>query len=308
MSARPDPQLLIGRVLSGRFRLDAVRGTGGTGVVYAATDLATRERVAIKLLDEELLRRAPEAKKRLLHEAKVATTVRHPGLADLRHVGTTKEGASYLVFELLTGVSLEEGVRARAIDPIALARLMMQVLDALEAVHSAGFVHRDVKPANIFLVAGTSTVKLLDFGAVKIFEQGLGERLTQNGELVGTVQYMSPEQVLSGPITPRTDIWAVGAVLFRGITGKLPFAGPTPVDVLSRIVGERALPLSDAGLPIPNAYAQVVDRALEPLPKDRWETAEEMKSALRAAVEVTVASKGPPRMRSIKYERPASHV
>jgi serine/threonine-protein kinase len=216
------PTQELGAIIDGRWVICGFLGQGGMARVYLAEDVKTKERVAVKILGRE---HAGDrvTRERFLREIDVAAELGHPNIARVLDAGHRKDGSPFLVIELLVGESLGERVRRERMvtQPFALT-VARQVASALAAAHAAGIIHRDVKPDNVFLSddpSGEPRVKLMDFGMAKLREGPV----TQVGLTLGTLPYMAPEQALADPLDGRTDIYAFGVMLFRMLTGKLPF-------------------------------------------------------------------------------------
>ncbi|MCB9596973.1 MAG: serine/threonine protein kinase [Sandaracinaceae bacterium] len=270
----------IGKQIAERYRLDRVIGKGGMGTVYEAVHLWTSRPVAVKLLWTE---ESETMSKRILAEARAAAAVRHPNLVEVLDVGVVEYGLMYLVLELLEGESLHSHLKRRdkmrAEDALD---VVVPILDALEALHRAHVVHRDVKPGNIFLSKdGTGRVvpKLLDLGISKRLDAE--EALTVTGALMGTPSYMSPEQCRGAPeVGASADIWAIGVVLFECLTGKRPFDHASIPGLLHLIATERPPPVSSLVNDLPGGIAAAVDRALAYDAADRHASAGDMADAL----------------------------
>lgn len=222
--AREVAEAALGETVAARYRLLSVLGVGGMGAVFSAEHLITGRGVALKRIHPWLARDAG-VRERFLLEARAGAGLGHPGIADVLDAGFDAEGAPYLVFELLEGEDLSQAILGRRVPPVLLLEYLEELLGALGAAHAAGFVHRDVKPANVFVLRapdGETRVKLLDFGVVRALIRG-GPGLTRAGAAVGTPWYMSPEQIAGDPVDARADLWAVAVVLFYGLVGRLPF-------------------------------------------------------------------------------------
>ncbi|HZN94120.1 MAG TPA: serine/threonine-protein kinase, partial [Myxococcales bacterium] len=267
----------LGSVLERRWRLDAELGRGGAGTVFRAFDLTGQRGAAVKVLLPSLARN-PVAVARFEREARILSTVSHPNLVALYAVG--RSGAlPYIAMELLMGQPLsarlkDESVRLSTAEVL---RIVDAVASALEALHSRGLVHRDVKPANVFLGPG-GRVTLLDLGAV--FERA-DPGLTRPNHWIGTPAYMAPEQLLSGAVDARTDVYALAALTFELLVGFPPFKASDP-DALS--LAQRSLPPPDASQLSP-AVSRVAGRvlmaALARNPQDRFPTPGTFAAALR---------------------------
>jgi serine/threonine-protein kinase len=208
---------------------------------------------------------------RFIMEATAAAKVQHRSIVDILDVGKAENGAPYLVMEMLLGESLGDWLRRSRSMSLELGLpFVRQVAEALAAVHRAGIVHRDVKPDNVFLVGEKGTphsAKIVDFGFAKQHEQGA---LTQAGVTVGTVEYMAPEQAVSDPVDPRTDVYGLGVLMYRLFAGRLPFAGEDPSDVLARHLGQEPAPLGLAPEPRAAGVEAIVQKAMRKRPEHRY--------------------------------------
>ncbi len=266
---------MIDQVLGGRYRLRAVLGRGGMATVYEADDSVLGREVAIKLLNPGLLH-DPELVARFEREARAAARLTHPNIVSVFDVGGD-EHSRYIVMELVNGYDLKTLIeREGPFPPSRVARLGMQLAEALAYAHSRGVVHRDVKPQNI-LVDANDHLKVTDFGIA----QALGTpSITQQGWVLGSVHYMAPEQARGEPTGPATDIYAAGVVLFEMATGRVPFAGANPVAVAiqrERGVADEAW----AGTRVPTALRAIIDRAMATDPRARFATAADLHRALQ---------------------------
>lgn len=229
--------------VAGKYRLIKLLGRGGMGAVYEAINEDTERHVALKVLHAEY---AADASifERFKLEARAGARINHPGVVEVLDFGVTQEGLAYLVMEKLHGEALSTVLKvARKLSVSLALPLFVDVLDALTAAHSQGIVHRDLKPANVFLTTGENPrVKLLDFGISK-FSQAGGE-ITGTGVMLGTVTYMSPEQLRdSRSVTSAADIWAVGGMIFKTLSGHWAFSGESDSQLIARILTEEAPPL-----------------------------------------------------------------
>jgi serine/threonine-protein kinase len=258
----------LGTRLGDRYRVDRVLAQGGMSVLFEARDLRARRMVALKLLRAEDC--AEERRKiRFSQEMRLTAELRHPNVVDVLDLGEDETGVPYLVMELLHGRSLQAELDQRGTLGLedALA-ILLPVMQALAVVHAAGVVHRDVKPDNIFLHVdprGTLVPKLIDFGIAKDPATTLA---TRTGAVLGTPDYMAPEQLLAGVVGPSADIWAAGAVLYRALSGETPFHAATSALVIARLTREPAPPLRVSGLASPICAA--IDRALSRETTDRY--------------------------------------
>ncbi len=232
---RPNEDVWLGRVLGGKYRLQSRIGQGSTGSVYAAEQTPLGRRVAVKVLD--LVDASSEmqslAKARFLREASLLSKLEHPNTVRVFDYGTY-EDHSWLAMELCRGQALSALMGATPMDPLRLVRIIIQVCGSLQEAHELGLIHRDLKPANILVESaedGGDRAKVVDFGLVKPFDDS--EQLTQRGLLVGTPMFMSPEQVRGQQdIDPRSDLYALGVLLYRGLTGEYPFDQSSIANVL----------------------------------------------------------------------------
>jgi len=257
-------------------------GRGAMGVIFQAHDPVIDRRVAIKLVRADLLEGEEKDAyiERFRREAQAAARCAHPNIVAIYDFAT-HDGNPFLAMELVDGVSLAVALRQSGrFTPEDAVAIMLQVLDALDSAHRIGVVHRDVKPANILLMAG-NRVKITDFGIAR-FDMS---DLTQEGVMIGTPSYMSPEQCMGEPVDARSDLFSAGAVLYEMLTAARPFAGRTSTEITHRLVHDDA---PDPGAAVPGIaprLAAVVRRALAKRPADRYASAQAMAEALRPSVE-----------------------
>jgi serine/threonine protein kinase len=277
----PAPALVSGGDLPpgyvvGEYRVGQVLGRGGMGVVYAGTQPVIEKSVAIKVLDLELST-DPSLVRRFLDEARAVNRIRHPNIIDIFSFGQLADGRQYFVMEYLEGRTLGERLQAGDLALADFPPLLAQICDALDAAHSESIVHRDLKPENIWIVEpkrGRPFVKLLDFGIAKLLSAG-EQSTTQTGMVMGTPQYMSPEQCHGRAVDHRTDIYALGVILYQIWTGRLPFRGEVFVEILTKQltqVPER--PSTHATLP--PALDELIMRCLAKEPEARPQSAREL--------------------------------
>lgn len=276
----------VGQMLRGKWRVDRLIDIGGMGAVYAATHRNGR-RAALKVLHPQYAR-DPEVRKRFLREGYVANKIDHPGALAILDDDVAEDGSPFLVMELLEGESLSGWLKrvGGTLDPIEALAVAGQVLEVLDIAHQHGIVHRDIKPGNIFVVQ-SGHAKLLDFGLARVRDGVISLIPTAVGIVMGTPGYMAPEQArgLGDQIDARSDLFAVGAVLFRAISGSPIHAKETPFDTTIAAMREPA-PALEAVVPhVDAALAVAVDRALAFDKQARWQTAKEMFEALRVAYE-----------------------
>ncbi len=277
----------IGVVLDGRYRLDTLIGTGGMGDVYRATHVHLDAEFAVKLLKQEYVANQ-DAIRRFRLEAKAAGRIHHPNAVRVTDFGVTPENLVYLVMELVKGRSLRSVIReAKRVPYARTVNLVRQVCGAVEAAHRSGVIHRDLKPDNILIeiVNGVERVKVLDFGIAKLKETKTDSFLTQAGTIIGTPQYMSPEQCQNRPLEPTSDIYSIGIILYEMLTGTIPFDGESTLQVVYDQLHLPPKPVSELAPEVPEPIARVVMRALEKEPADRPTTAVELSEELRAALE-----------------------
>jgi TolB-like protein/tRNA A-37 threonylcarbamoyl transferase component Bud32/Tfp pilus assembly protein PilF len=278
---------VIGRTIS-HYKISETLGAGGMGEVYKAEDVSLGRNVAIKMLPEKFFDDS-EARARFQREARAASALNHPHICVIYELGE-HEGRPFIVMEYLDGQSLVDRVADGPLAPSEVVRLGAQLADALEAAHAAGIVHRDIKPANLF-VTERGDAKILDFGLAKIHEAGVesgpdartvaADDLTAVGTTLGTVAYMSPEQVLGKPADHRSDLFSLGVVLYELVTGVKPFRGDSAAGVWNQIL-ERA-PVAPIRLnpDVPDGLAAIIQRCLEKDPGMRHQSARDLLAEFR---------------------------
>jgi serine/threonine-protein kinase len=284
------PEADIGTVLAGKYRLSRLLGSGASGAVFEGWNTASRRRVAVKVLHANLLE-SEEHMSRFLREVRAAARIDHASVVKFLDAGRAEDGRPFLVQEFLYGEDMQQAMQVAPLGLPEVFEIGAQLLDALSAVHAQGLVHRDVKPGNIFLMHGEFgelRVRLVDFGIVKPRSEvdadgDLGE-LTESGLTVGTPHYMSPEQATGSDVDPRSDVWSTGVVLFEALSRTLPFDGPTPIVILTKIAGGVAPSLERRRADLPEFLVEVVDRALKREPAKRWQSAAEMANALKSGL------------------------
>lgn len=289
-----DPRVLVGRVVEGKYRIDALLGSGGMGAVFSAENLRIGKSVAIKILLRAYAKDS-ESERRFYREARMAGSLGHPNIVEVFDMGALENGQPFQVMELLRGETLASRLKtegALAFDEAL--HVAEQVLSALSAAHQKGVVHRDLKPENIFLSARAEerVAKLLDFGISKNLSRGEDETLslTRPGAVVGTPYYLSPEQARGDSVDHRADLWAMGVVLYEMLTGQLPYKAENYNRLIVKILTTRPEPLRELRPAIDTALEDIVLRALSHEPKDRFQSAAEMRAAIRGFRGLATAS------------------
>jgi serine/threonine protein kinase/Tfp pilus assembly protein PilF len=279
---------LIGGSL-GPYAIRELIGAGGMGEVYRAHDPRLDRDVAIKVLPP-LLATDPDRLKRFEQEARAAAALNHPNILAIHDLGSAGN-IHFVVSELLVGETLRGRLRQGALTVDRAIRILLQIARGLSAAHAKGIVHRDLKPENIFLTSDNN-VKILDFGLAKLLaapdtsrKQGVDQRETVTGVVMGTPGYMSPEQVRGQAVDQRTDIFALGAIAYEMLAGRRAFYGDSAADTISAILSHVPPPIADPRRAIPTALDRVVRRCFEKAPGDRFQSVGEFSSALEAISE-----------------------
>ena len=278
---------LAGVVLDEKYRLDERLGEGGMGTVYRATHLLIERPVAVKVLNSRLVT-DEAARERFRREARAAGRLQHTNAVAVTDFGETRDGLVYIVMELLEGRSLRDVLAREApLDPARAVSVMLQVAAAVGAAHEAGIIHRDLKPGNIFVVQrphAPHIVKVLDFGIAKIAEDTQDgnpvNTLTGTGVMIGTPRYMSPEQCDGVALTPASDVYSLGVILYEMLAGRTPFTGATPLALALKHSSELPRPPSEFVANLPPALESVALRALEKSAEERPADAREFRREL----------------------------
>ena len=272
------PTCCVGDTLSDRYRLDEEIGRGGMGIVFRAWDVELERPVAVKVLSAQL--EVGDARDRLFREARAAAALSHPHVVAVHDVGEHQH-MPYFVMELVEGPSLRDRKPESLDETINLAT---QICDALTHAHDNGLVHRDLKPANVLLEdrSGTPSIKLVDLG-LAVRERGV--RITRQGGIAGTVTYMAPEQALGREVDGRTDLYALGVMLYEFTTGRLPFDGDNPLAVLSQHLHAPVVPPRTYRADLPEHLEAAILRLLAKDPDDRFATAAEVAAVLTQSPE-----------------------
>ncbi|MCC6744785.1 MAG: protein kinase [Acidobacteria bacterium] len=288
-TALPPPDNLVGKVLDGKYRIDALHGSGGMGAVYRATQVNLERTVALKVVRGDFLKDAIVTE-RFKREALAVARLKHPHIVTVYDFGIVQEGGAYLVMEFLEGRTLRIEIQNRSKLPIGPAvDIMRQICSAVHAAHSEGIIHRDLKPDNIFLEStrdGSVLVKILDFGVAKLRQNtadlARSADLTMSGMMLGTPIYMSPEQCQGEPFDARADIYSLGCVFYEMVAGRPPFLGNSPSALIIKHASESPKPPSTHSPTIPQGLENAILKALEKNPGDRFQTAMDLGRALAA--------------------------
>jgi serine/threonine-protein kinase len=275
-----------GALIGQKYRLARLLGEGGMGAVWAATNELIERAVAIKLMQPSLATNA-EALHRFFNEARICASIRHPGIVDVLDMGTAEDGSPFIVMELLEGEPLDAWIDRGPMPALAALEVVRDVARTLALAHAKNVVHRDLKPANLFLHRGPSggvQVKILDFGISKVMHES-SAYATRTGAVLGSPAYMSPEQAGGTPVDFRTDIYALGVILFEALSGCIPFHDTTNTNALLVAIATREPPrLTEIAPNAPAAVVAITDRALRRLPHERFESANALATACDAAI------------------------
>jgi serine/threonine protein kinase len=269
--------------IAGRYQVIAKLGAGAFGTVFKARDKILGRMVAIKTIRLDGLAASGTSREELTdrfgREARIAAQLKHPNIVTIYDVGEA-EGASYLAMEFIDGVGLDKLIASSGPLPVArTAAIAVQVAAALDYAHRHQVVHRDIKPANVMIEAGDHA-KVTDFGIAKPLDAG--EKLTVTGSLLGTPSYMSPEQARGGVIDGRSDLFALGCILYEMLSGKRAFVGDSITGLIFKIITEEPPPLRTLAPTVPDAMLRIVEKALSKVPEKRYQSGEEMVKGLVA--------------------------
>ena len=279
-----------GLVLQDTYRIEHLLGEGGMGAVYQAAHLRVNRRFAVKMLSPSVARN-PDALARFKREALVTSSLDHPHILEVMDFNTTPEGVPYIIMELLSGEDLAKRLeRVRRLELDQAVSICVQATSALAAAHEHGIIHRDLKPSNIFLCKHADSenyAKVVDFGISKVLGSNSG--LTRTRSVMGTPCYMSPEQAesRSAEVDARSDVYAMGTILYEMLGGLPPFIADTIPSLLYKVVHEEPVPLSNHRPDLPGAMVAVVEKALCKEPGDRFNSMEALKQALLDAFDLT---------------------
>ncbi len=275
----------IGQTLNDKYELIRLLGEGGMGAVYLGQHMMIGRHVAVKFLHSDLISHE-EVVKRFYQEARAAASISHKNIIDVMDVGVTPNGEPYLVMEYLEGEGLASLLeRNTRVDLATAFGIMEPMLLALKAAHEKGIVHRDLKPENIFLKHQKDEapeIKLIDFGISKVTKSGDQTKLTQDGSMLGTPAYMSPEQARgSADVDRRTDIYAAGVILYEMLTGGRPYVGEQYNELLVNMLTTDPRPPKEVYADFPDVAGPIIDRAMAKDANERYQNTDEMLEAIR---------------------------
>jgi two-component system LytT family response regulator len=294
-----EPALAAGDSI-GRYRIQSCLGEGGMGEVYLATDTRLDRNVALKILPPALAQ-DPDRMERFDREAKAASALNHPNVAHIYEIGEAR-GIHFLSMEFIEGEPLASHIDGKPLPVHEISQIGSQIADALDAAHAKGIVHRDIKPANI-MITPRGHVKVLDFGLAKMvdgpgipFRSQIETRYVSTaGALLGTVEYMSPEQALGRSVDHRSDIFSLGVVLYQMATGRVPFAGSTPSETIARILEAQPEAMARFNYDLPETLERIVRKCLEKDRERRYQSARDIMVDLQELAREHETAPAPPR-------------
>jgi len=293
----PVKDLIKGTTFAGRYQLIEELGRGGMGVVYKAEDIKLKRKVALKFLPPELTH-ISDVKERFIREARAAASLDHSNICTVYEFDEV-EDKSFISMAYIDGQSLKKKIESGPLELDEALGLAIQVSEGLQEAHKKGVVHRDIKSANI-MVTGKGQAKIMDFGLARKIG---GTLLTKKGMTMGTIAYMSPEQARGEEVDQRTDIWSLGVVLYEMFGGQLPFKGEHEQGVVYSILNEQPKPITDLRFEIPMSIEQVVNKALEKDPRDRYQQIDELLDDLKSISAGIVPEEIKVRLRKAKLRR-----
>ncbi|HEX3477521.1 MAG TPA: protein kinase, partial [Kofleriaceae bacterium] len=271
---------MLGTVMLGQYELVDVLGQGGMSVVFKGRHNLTNQEVALKILPPELAAHS-QVKSRFLEEAKALAALDHPNIVHLYNFGPN-EGYFVLAMQFVDGRTWERMIfQAQRLDWVTSCRIAIDVLRALEYAHGRGVIHRDMKPSNVLVRGRDGVATVMDFGIAKMTSS---TRLTATGQTMGTVRYMSPEQVRGQEVDVRTDIYSLGATLYESLVGDTPFGGSTHFEIMNKQLSDVPRRPSQLGVELPAAVEDAVMRSLAKRPEDRFGSAREMRKQLEGVL------------------------
>ncbi len=293
---------MIGQTIF-HYRITRQLGAGGMGVVYEAVDTKLDRTVALKFLPPESVS-DPDAKARFIHEAKAASSLDHPNICTIHAIEETSDGRLFIAMASYEGETLKDMIARGPLDFPDVQDIIIQTLQGLAKAHRLGIVHRDIKPANV-LVTSEGLVKLLDFGIAKLAGQ---THVTKTGSILGTVDYMAPEQLHGEEVDRRADLWSVGVLLYEMITGRLPFTGDHPPAVMYAILNTDPEPMTNTHGDIPSELEAAVARCLDKSPAGRYQGVEELLLNLKPLTQQTMTRPANARTVSLRGEADSLNV
>ncbi len=281
---------LVGSIVADRYHVQKKLGEGGMGAVYLAEHVKMGRKSAIKVMAQSMAN-DPEAIARFNREAANAARINHPNVCAIYDFGETRDGTIYLAMEFIEGESLSDLVRREGLlRPARAVDILQQTADALQAAHDLGIVHRDLKPDNIMLAKGRGggdVVKVVDFGIAKAMTGEEGQQVTKTGLVVGTPEYMSPEQLSGDVLDGRSDVYSLALVFYRMLSATLPFKADSAQEMMIKRLTDKPTPLNEAvpGTVFPSQLQKVLDKALERMPADRYTSAIQFAADAAASIQ-----------------------
>lgn len=269
----------LGTTIGGRYRVMGKIGSGGMGTVYRATHQNIERQVAVKILPSRMAQDA-SLKNRFLREARAASIIRHEHIIEIFDLDQTEDGIPYIVMEYLDGFSLDQVLSAGPLSPVQTMEISRQIVQALGPSHAMGIIHRDLKPGNVFIVQkgdDNRFVKVLDFGLAHLIHE---PRLTEKGAVLGTPEYMSPEQAGGSTVTPQSDFYSLGCTMYEMLAGRPPFVGKSVVNLMVCHINESPKDIRKVTRGVPKPLAEIVMRLLEKKQEDRFQDAYKLLEAL----------------------------